>query len=115
MPPLSAYQLILPVEIDAQNTLGTPIHQLGSPLTIRITFTAPRGLNPFLAQIYTVDAQGNTQVLPTTVTDDGGGIFTATAQTLHLSPFGLFAPQTGAKVPLAYLPDVIEGAAVGGW
>ncbi len=90
-------QLLFAVEIDATDASGNAIHDLSAPLTISIRFTPLLGQNALLAQIYTIDKNGNSQALPTLVTANGDGSYTAVAQTRHLSPFEIFAPDVGRR------------------
>lgn len=84
------------------------------PITISIRFTPPANANPYLAQIETIDpTSGHTQVLPTAVTANSDGTFTATAQTSHLSSFVVFAPGPGTSEPVGFIPAVAKTA--GGW
>ena len=110
--PVAQDQLIVAIVVSATDAQGNPIHTLSAPLQISITFAAS-SFNPFLAQIYTLDANGQTQALPTRVTDNGNGTFTATAVTTHLSPFAVYAPGLKTPVPLAYLPLIAKQSPAG--
>ncbi len=112
-PKAATLQDVWALEIDAVDSQGTPIHHLSAPMSISVRFWPPDGSNPLLAQIYTVDEVGETQQLPTTVTPNGNGSYTAVALTSHLSPFVLFAPGIGTPIPLAFLPAVSDGTGAG--
>jgi hypothetical protein len=80
------------LELSAADNSGQPVHQLAQPVTITISFRSPAGVNPLAAEIYTIDVNGQTEELVTTVQPQGHGAYAATATTSHLSPFVVLAP-----------------------
>ena len=115
--PVSAYAPQVLVDVRAIDSNQNVVHELAAPITISITFRPAAGVNGRLAKIYTVNDQGATQELQTTVVDNWDGTFTATAVTWHLSPFQVFAPSAGTVVPLYNFPLVANSAPfiVAGW
>jgi hypothetical protein len=113
--PLSGqYQIVLSFEVSASNLSGNQVHLLSAPLELSVRFTPPGGANAPFAQMYTVDLSGNAEELPTSVTSNGDGTFTASFGTDHLSPFVLYAPGIGTAVPRIYVPITLVSDS-GGW
>ncbi|HZU72747.1 MAG TPA: hypothetical protein VE990_08250 [Acidimicrobiales bacterium] len=70
-----------------------------SPLTVTLVFAGTTTTLPAKAEIDTIDpATGDTQRLATTVSQNSDGTWTASAQTTHLSPFVVTAPETAGAV-----------------
>jgi len=103
------YQQFLTILVQATDAGGNEVHQLTVPATISITYRPAPGTNPSLAQISTLDLNGNVQVLSTQVVSNGDGTYTATAQTPHFSTFALSAPTSGALVRQIFIP-IVNGA-----
>jgi len=94
------------IDVTALDANRTSVEPLAAPITISIRFTPQPGVNAQLAQIYTIDSNGNGQALPTTVTANSDGSYTMTVVTSHVSPFQVFAPPVGARVPQLIFPYV---------
>jgi hypothetical protein len=112
------YQPILAMIITALDASGNQLTaDLGATATVSITFQTAGPTNLRFAQMYTHGAGffGQTELLPTTVYDDGGGRITVTGQTSHFSPFVVYAPASGSIFPQVYVPLVSAGASFDGW
>ena len=112
----AGFQPFFAVVVDGYDGSGSQLYQLASPFTIQITFRPAPGLNPALTRIFLPDGLGGSIALPTTVTANPDGSYTATAETTTLSTFVLFGPLVNQPVPQVYVPfgvnDLSSGA---GW
>ncbi len=101
------------VVVTASDAAGQVVTTLNAPVTLSLTFHSLLGINTELAQIYTLDADGNAQALATLVDDLGHGSYQVTAQTSHFSPFVVYAPGMSTPVPQVYLPAVRNSVSSG--
>jgi hypothetical protein len=94
---------------------NTEVHHLAEPITVHFVFTPPPGTNMELAQLLSFDANGHTEVVHATYTDNGDGTWTVSATITHLSPYGLYTVADGTQVPLNFLPRAFNNLPSGGW
>ena len=87
-------------------------------MTISFTFYPWNDVDPSQAQIYTtltVNQSAFTQQLITQSTANPDGSYTASAQTSHLSPFGVYVPIDVTLTPKAYFPLTANNSPGPGW
>jgi hypothetical protein len=75
--------------VDGFDDNGNAVTTLPGPVTLTVKFTPAVGTDPTTSVIYTIDHNGQTEALATTLTDNGDGTFTAMATITHLSPFSV--------------------------
>ena len=111
LPQSSGTQRLASVEINAFDSFGRSVHQLGATAQISIGFEAATSVDVSSARIRTVDAAGNIEQLATHV-DRGADAATATASTSHLSPFVIDALTNVPPWRFAYVrPPTVTGIA----
>jgi len=93
------------IEITAYDSVGHTVSQLGGSAKLSIGFRSALSVNTTSAQISTLTSAfgGQLETLATTVTS-GGDALTATASTVHLSPFVIDALTSDPPWRYAYLP-----------
>ena len=98
--PPAAYKAAAAVVISATSTSGQPVTSFASsPLTISLGFRPPVRTLAAKAEVDTIDPLTSaTQRLPTTVTANADGSYTATAPTTHLTPFVVDVPDAAGTI-----------------
>lgn len=98
-----AYQPIVGLSVGLSDGSGAPIDRLGSPLRVTLQFQ-PGSANPALARVLATTSNGAVNPIPSTLTPNQDGTWSATAMLDRPGFVGLAAPGRGTPVPQAYVP-----------